>query len=194
MSYNTDFDGILLNLENISKNLKYPARIMVIGSLVGIFHGQPGRMTEDVDVWRPGSDFDLGDFRHACELADVPFDPKEYNAPKHLYIQMIDPGIVHVGKYDNPDKMFRIGKLTVIRPPIENVIASKMVRASNQDMEDVVYLMHHFNLSVDDVTVAVETLKDVCGGKLYDVAKDNMSLLYVMMTPNTILDDIPEIQ
>jgi hypothetical protein len=40
--------------------------------------------------------------------------------------------------------MFRMGRLIVTRPPVENIIASKLVRADAKDIEDIHFLHKHY--------------------------------------------------
>lgn len=124
-----------------------------------MFYGQPGRMTEDIDVWSPRSQVDVADLAQACAKAGVGFNPLDLEIQAvGLYIQMITPGIVHVGKWKEDACMFSTGNLQVVHPPAENVIASKLVRGEPYDIEDVVYLMRRLDVSLEQVRGAVATL------------------------------------
>lgn len=163
-------------LEVVGQHLKKPTRLVVIGSSVGMFYGQPGRMTEDVDVWSPKSDVDLADIDQACRKAGVTFDPRGYDDHHGgLYLQMVRPGVVHVGKWKTEESMFVTGNLTVVHPPAANIIASKMVRGSGPDVEDAVYLMRRLGVSM-------EAVRDVIGAMpatVREMAEENMVLLEV---------------
>lgn len=143
----------------VGEHLKKPTRLVLIGSSVGMWYGQAGRMTEDVDVWFPKSQVDLADIAQACEKAGIYFAPRNYDSPRDgLYLQMVTPGVVHVGKWKSEDTMFCSGNLEAVHPPAENIIASKLVRAEPYDLEDIVFLMNRLSVSMDRVRAAVATL------------------------------------
>lgn len=147
-------------LVRIGGALKKPARITVIGSVLSMSMGQGGRETGDVDIWRQTSCFDPSDFRQACESAGVSFNPKGYVVPDSLYVQLVDPDIVHLGEFKDLTEVQRYGNLTVDRPPIENIIASKMVRGEGRDYDDSVFLMQRCRLDADRVRQAIESIDD----------------------------------
>lgn len=160
----------------VGEYLQKPTRLVLIGSSVAMWYGQAGRMTEDVDVWSPKSKVDLADIAQACDKAGVHFDPKGYDAPRDcLYLQMVTPGVVHVGKWKSEESMFRSGNLEVVHPPAENVIASKLVRAEPYDLDDIVYLMSRLEVTMEQVRDAVSTLT----GSARERAMENMVFLEI---------------
>ena len=174
-------------LIRVGEHLKKPTRLVLIGSSVGMWYGQPGRMTEDVDIWSPKSQVDLADIAQACEKAGIHFDPKEYDAPRDgLYLQMVTPGVVHVGKWKSESMMFRSGNLEVVLPPAEKIIASKLVRAEPFDLDDIVFLMSRLSVSLDQVRGAVATL----GESSRERAEENMVFLELR---TDILSDVNEV-
>lgn len=142
----------------IGSHLRNPTRLVLIGSSVGMWYGQPGRFTEDIDVWSPRSQVDFQDVAQACEKAGVAFDPRGFGKPVGLYLQVVTPGVVHIGKYKNDVSMFSSGNLTVVHPPAEHVVASKLVRGAQVDVEDAVFLMSRCGITLDDVRFAINTL------------------------------------
>jgi hypothetical protein len=171
-----DWAHLQAALAAIGAHLKKPTRLVLIGSSVGMFYGQPSRMTEDIDVWSPKSTVDIADITQACAKAGVAFDPQGYDVSgSGLYLQMVKPGVVHVGKWKSEDSMFISGNLTVVHPPAENIIASKLVRCTAADIEDVVYLMRRLGVTLDAVKSAVSTL----GVAAQDLAAENMVLVEV---------------
>lgn len=184
--HNTDWHVVQSALMRVGEHLKKPTRLVLIGSSVGMWYGQPGRMTEDIDVWSPKSDVDLADIAQACDKAGIHFDPIEYDAPRDgLYLQMVRPGIVHVGKWKSEESMFRSGNLEVAHPPAENIIASKLVRAEPHDLDDIVYLMNRLQVSLACIRVAVATLPELPRS----FAEENMVLLELR---SDILADVDE--
>ena len=161
-------------LNRVGEHLRKPTRLVLIGSSVGMWYSQPGRMTEDIDVWSPRSEVDMADIMQACEKAGVHFDPQGYDAAcDGLYLQMVKPGIVNVGKWRDDEHMFTSGNLTVVHPPAENIIASKLMRAEPSDLEDVVFLMARLNVTMDRIQAAVSTLP----GLARETAEENMVYL-----------------
>jgi hypothetical protein len=142
----TDKDQWLLALENIAERLGKegpPVRLCLIGSAACIFAGMELRTTEGLDVWKPSSDFDLSELKAACEATGISFNPKGMLEPDRPYLQLVEAGIVQVGNFE-PTHLFRISRLIISRPPIENIIASKLIRADAKDIEEIQFLYHHF--------------------------------------------------
>jgi len=170
-SFSTDWQIVQSALTELGRHLTKPTRLVLIGSSVGMWYGQPGRMTEDIDVWVPRSDLDLGDIVQACEKAGLHFDPQGFDAPQEgLYMQMIKPGIVNVGKWRDDDHMFVSGNLTVVHPPAQNLIASKLMRAEPSDLEDIVFLMARLKITLDEIKDAIKTLPKMAA----ETAQENL--------------------
>ncbi|NJM36455.1 MAG: hypothetical protein HC845_00450 [Akkermansiaceae bacterium] len=117
--------------------------VCLIGSAACIFAGMELRTTEDLDIWQPHSDFDIVELRNAAEKAGLSFNPQTILEPDKPYLQIVEPGIVQMGAFE-AIRMFKIGRLIVSRPPIENIIASKLTRADAKDIDDVKFLQQHF--------------------------------------------------
>ena len=118
-------------------------KLCLIGSAACVFAGMELRTTEDLDIWQPASDFDLIELRRAAEEAGLIFNPTDLLEPGQAYLQIVEPGIIQVGSFE-PVVMFRMGRLIVSRPPVENIIASKLVRADAKDIEDIRFLHNHY--------------------------------------------------
>jgi hypothetical protein len=54
--------------------------------------------------------------------------------PDVPYIQLVEAGIVEVGDFSKTNRLMEEGQLVVVRPPIENISASKLLRASPKDL------------------------------------------------------------
>lgn len=161
------------SLQSLGRALSRETTLCLIGSSVGMLNGQPGRMTSDIDVWAPESDYDTADLAEACHKSGVCFDPTDIIPPDGAYMQMIKPGIVMVGKWRESCTLARYGKLTIVHPPVENVIASKLVRGEPQDIEDVVFLMARFNVTTEQISAVIDTMSGVGA----DIARENMVFL-----------------
>ena len=117
-----------------------PARLCLIGSAACLFGGMEGRTSRDLDVWRPASDYDRLELKHAAEAAGLLFDPKTTLEPGMPYLQIVEPGLTELGPF-TPVLHERMGRLHVFRPPIENLIASKLIRAEPKDLGDIRFLI-----------------------------------------------------
>jgi len=152
---------LLSILQRISQYLNKPTRLVLIGSSVGMLHGQPSRMTEDIDVWRPSSILDDGDMRQACERAGVLYDPKGDIPEDKPYLQMIMPGIVQLGDYKTELKIYNFGNLEVLHPPVENIIASKLLRAELRDIEDCIFLRSKFSVEREKIENVIKSFHGI---------------------------------
>lgn len=142
----------------IGRHLTAPARLVVIGSTVGMLHGQPERQTNDIDVLSPASNIDMTDMRQACEAAGIDFDPTEIEVNENRpYLQLITPGIVRIGDYKKEIRFARFGNLEVVHPPIENIIASKLLRCDERDLGDILFLRKKFSINLEDVERVINT-------------------------------------
>lgn len=131
------------------------ATLTVVGSAPGILAGQPSRTSMDLDVWRPKSNFDRTTLKAAVEAAGLLYDPKG-DEPAAPYIQIVEPGIVQVGKFE-PELVERYGGLNVSKAPAANLIASKLVRASPADLYDIAWIMAAYNPDPVDVGAAIKS-------------------------------------
>ena len=123
--------------------------VEVIGSWPAIESGMPGRTSEDLDIWTPNSQFDAALFREACINAGLDFNPiGETNRP---YIQLVRPGITQVPEHE-PERAAIFGGLIVVTPPPAALIASKLVRATDKDVHDVIFLKQKYRVSTKEVT------------------------------------------
>ena len=141
-----DRDHWMCALEKVANDLGKegpPVELCLIGSAACLFAGMELRTTEDLDIWQPASDFDFTELKLATEKANILFNPKGILAPQKPYFQLVEPGIVQVGDF-RPVRIFKTGRLIISRPPIENIIASKLTRADAKDIEDIQFLQQHF--------------------------------------------------
>jgi len=133
----------LVVLERLAKALAPdgpPLRLCLIGSAACVFGGMEGRTTLDLDVWKPASDYDRIELQRATEAAGLQFDPKGALEPSGAYIQIVEPGLTELGPFA-PVLIDRLGRLHLYRPPIENLIAAKLIRAESKDIADVRFLI-----------------------------------------------------
>jgi len=133
-------------LEDLAKALGKkgpPVRLCLIGSAACLFGGMEGRTSADLDIWKPASDFDRRELKIAAEKAGLIFDPKQTLEPGRPYLQLIEPGITQMGDFE-PVFIERIGRLQLYRPPVENLIAAKLIRAEPKDLGDIQFLTSRY--------------------------------------------------
>ena len=130
-------------LERLSKALPAtgsPLRLCLIGSAACLFGGMEGRTSSGLDIWKPASDYDRLELKAAAEQAGILFDPKTTLEPDTPYLQLVEPGLTQLGEFD-PVLVERLGRLHLYRPPVENLIAAKLIRAEPKDLQDITFLI-----------------------------------------------------
>ena len=152
------------------------AKLCLIGSAACIFSGMRGRTSIDLDVWKPKSQFDLPTFRAAVESAGLELNPTE-EIVERPYIQIVEPGICQTGDFSTTEGLMQTGSLEITRPPIANIIASKLVRASAKDLEDIAHLITSFNPMVEEVEKAINTMP----ARAKTAARENLVYLDVLL-------------
>jgi hypothetical protein len=156
-----DRDAWLAKLALISKSLQKQgstAQLTLVGSATGLLNGQPGRTTIDLDVWRPTSKYARETLKTAVEEAGVLFDPKFTIEPEVPYVQMIDPGLVQTGKFEHTELLEQFGALQLHRPPIANLIASKLIRAAVKDLQDITFLLANYRPEREAIARAIRSM------------------------------------
>jgi hypothetical protein len=138
-----DGEGWLVVLADLADALGKdgpPVRLCLIGSAACLFGGMEGRTSADLDIWKPASDYDRRELKEAAEKAGLLFDPKQSLDPSRPYLQLVEPGLTQMGTFE-PVLIERIGRLLTLRPPIENLIAAKLIRAEPKDLADIRFLV-----------------------------------------------------
>ena len=145
MSLKLQLDGEAWSavLEDLSQALGKKGshvRLCLIGSAACLFGGMEGRTSADLDIWKPASDFDRRELKIAAEKAGLLFDPKQTLEPDRPYLQLVEPGLTQLGEFE-PVFIERLGRLYLYRPPVENLIAAKLIRAEPKDLGDIQFLV-----------------------------------------------------
>ena len=117
-----------------------PVRLCLIGSAACLFEGMDGRTSLDLDIWKPASDYDRMELKAATEKAGLLFDPKSTLEPETPYLQLVEPGLTQLGPFE-PVLLERLGRLHLYRPPVENLVAAKLIRAEPKDLGDIRFLV-----------------------------------------------------
>lgn len=133
-----------------------PLKLCLIGSAACLFGGMDGRTSAALDVWRPHSDYDRAELRAAAEAAGLLFDPKTTLDPERPYLQIVEPGLTQLGAFE-PGLVDRLGRLEIYRPPVENLIAAKLIRADPKDISDIRFLISLYRPDPADVRALVAT-------------------------------------
>ncbi len=117
-----------------------PLRLCLIGSAACLFGGMEGRTSAHLDIWKPASDYDRLELKFAAEKAGLLFDPKTTLEPDTPYLQLVEPGLTQLGDFA-PVFVERLGRLHLCRPPAENLVAAKLIRAEPKDLDDITFLI-----------------------------------------------------
>ena len=144
--------------ERLGAALQHPTTLCLIGSAPAIYYMQAGRYTGDIDVWEDASEFDLIDLRSACETSGLIFNPDSEVLPEVPYIQLVAPGVVNFPEGFKLRKIVKSGNLTIVMPPTSLIAASKLTRAAEKDIEDIVWWLNSRRLVLDEIAPAVASL------------------------------------
>ncbi len=162
MSAKLDRDAWISLLEKIAEALPTEGpvvRLCLVGSAACLLEAMPGRASRDLDVWQPRSDFDRLELKRAVEAAGLLFDPRDALVPNRPYVQIITPGPSQAGDF-TPVLWARMGRLHVYLPPWPNLVASKLARGDERDVEDVLFLVSKHRVSVDEVKACALTMPE----------------------------------
>lgn len=178
----TSLTGLLEAMDGAAEERQ---TLCVIGAAALILLGQPERQTGDVAVWHPGSNVVDSDLRRLAAASGLSCDPKECE-PEGTYLQIISPGIVNLPAVQ--DDIWATGehsrilwqgrKLTVICPPPPIIAASKLVRASEVDIDDMVYLIGAIGVSRKQILQAADRFPNADR----EIIHENMPLVDATLT------------
>lgn len=145
MALNLQLDGegwsvVLTKVAHALGKKGPPLRLCLIGSAACLFGGMEGRTSADLDIWKPASDYDQLELKAAAEKAGLLFDPKQTLEPDRPYLQLVEPGLTQLGAF-RPVLIERMKRLHLYRPPAENLIAAKLIRAEPKDLTDIRFLL-----------------------------------------------------
>ena len=156
-----DGDAWTAVLEDLSQALGKagpPLRLCLIGSAACLFGGMEGRTSADLDIWKPASDYDRLELKAAAAKAGLLFDPKSSLDPERPYLQLVEPGLTQLGSFE-PVLIDRIGRLHLCRPPFENLIAAKLIRAEAKDLGDIRFMVSRHRPDLQKVRRIIAAFK-----------------------------------
>lgn len=163
MSRKYTWDEIEKHLSALGALLPVNCKLMVVGSIPSVYYHQFGQSTSDIDVWVDGSSIgNRNEFDRLCTKAGLSVNPTE-DEPGSLYIQLLKPGeepVIEVGDFNKDIPFLKYGNLILTHPPAANLIASKLNRASERDIADIVFLRAKFNISREQLIQVIETFQD----------------------------------
>jgi hypothetical protein len=136
----------------IAKLVKKKTTLTLMGSAPNMLQGQPSRMSIDLDVWKATSSYDRDDLKNAVEGAGLLFNPTE-EIPDKPYIQIVEEGICQLGNFKKEElkNIENTGNLYLNCPPIENLIASKLLRSEAKDLEDINWMVSKYQPNLKKV-------------------------------------------
>jgi hypothetical protein len=180
-----DRDRLVEIFDELGQKLVKPATICVTGSMPGIILGQPGRQSQDIEVWYPHSRYDETQFRRACRELGLLYDPRSELDPDAIYIQIVRPGIVNLPKDFKIETIGEYGVLKVAMPDPALLSATKLVRGDPRDVEDVTWWIKERALGLAEIRAAVETLPDF---SQREVAGENLILVELVMASERTIE------
>jgi hypothetical protein len=161
--------------------------LCLIGSAPGILLGQPGRVSNDIDVWGPRSDYDEAELRRASrEIGLEVYVGREKSGPdrdnyiqivekgvsarimRRAYLQISRPGVVSLPEQFPVKILGEYGALQVVMPAPALLAAMKLARGNPQDMADVNWWVNEQvnwwvrepALDLDRIRAAIDTLPE----------------------------------
>ncbi len=104
------------------------------------------------------------------------FDARGEIDPNQIYIQIIRPGVVKLPNEFDPEVIGRFGHLTVLMPPPEVIAATKLVRGSEVDIEDVVWWVKQREFDAAGIQTVIDKLTNP-----YDRETAAENIVYVQL-------------
>ena len=163
--------------EKLGRKLNQPTTLCVFGSAPAIMLGQPTRQTQVIDVWHSSSTYDAGDLARACSEIGVLYDPKGMINPDSVYIQIVRPGIVALPREFETETIDRYGNLTVVMPSPVVLSAAKLVRANENDVNDIVWWVRHSKIAIEQLEKVIGQLPSQAD---QETAKENLVLVQLV--------------
>ncbi|MEQ1950400.1 hypothetical protein [Mesorhizobium sp. CN2-181] len=145
-------------LAAIGQRLRLPSTTVIVGSTASMLSGQDDRQTPDINIWYPMSNFDPGDMRQAVEAAGLRYDPRAEINADDIYLQILRPGITMYPAEFPTQPLGTYGNLHVEMPPPALIVATKLARATESDLEDVSWWMDHADIAREELEAAIRLI------------------------------------
>lgn len=158
--------------------------LCVIGAAAVLAHGLDGRQTQDIDVWRPASAINDAALARAAEAAGMDYNPAALDVER-VFLQTILPGVVQLPDYKDgkwstgeaSETLWQGDKLRVVAPPPAIIVAAKLVRGEDRDIDDCAYLIEAKRIGPDQIRDAIRGIPDDLGR---EAAEENLVLVSVL--------------
>ncbi|MDP9124531.1 MAG: hypothetical protein M3N82_08015 [Pseudomonadota bacterium] len=157
--------------DKLGRSLTQPATLCIFGSAPAILLGQPSRQTQDIDIWHPQSNYDAGDLSRACASAGILYDPTDELDPDAVYLQIVRPGVVALPPNFETEMIGRYGMLTVLMPTPVVLSTAKLVRASDNDVSDIVWWVRQRSITFKQIESMIDQLANPMQ---QETARDNL--------------------
>ncbi len=155
----------------LGRVLSTPTTLCIFGNSPAMFCGQPSCQIQNIDVWHAGSVYDGGSLSEACSKVGVLYDPKGEIDPDSVYFQIVRPGIVALPAKFETESLAQFGNLKLVMPAPAVLVAAKLVRANDNDINDIVWWMRHRNLKEHQIKQAIKHFPD---NSQRETAKENI--------------------
>ena len=189
MPEHIDRDILIELFEKLDDASTHKQTLCVIGAAAVLSYGHTARQTHHIDIWRPASTINDRELRKISTAAGIDLDPKELE-PNKIYLQVIQPGIVQLPAFsgdqwatgEQSQTLWSGNKLTIIAPPPSIIVAAKLVRAEDRDIDDSIYLIESKDLKTPEIINAISKLPSKAAR---DTAMENLTLLRVIIEQRT---------
>ena len=147
--------------ERLDSFVKPGTELYVLGGSAIALLGAKIRTTADVDVALPYSKLDLASFAVASEKAGLPVNPAF--GYQGAYIELVKPLMLTLPKPKSEESLqvlFQGTNLLVRTGSGADLVASKLYRYSEQDQEDIQFLMLRGGVTLEAVRESVSRLPE----------------------------------
>ena len=170
--------------EKLDDGLPGQQTLCVIGAAAVLGAGHSARQTGNIDIWRPASSMNDRDLPKARLQAGLLYNPTSINVDDD-YLKIVVPGVVQLpdfkeGKWATgaeSETLWQGKNLQIVTPPAAIVIAAKLVRGEDRDIDDCAFMIEAKRVSIDDIRSAVAKIRDKTAR---EAADENLVLLEIM--------------
>ncbi|WP_444997745.1 hypothetical protein [Aliikangiella sp. IMCC44359] len=163
--------------QQLGEELDVLTILCIFGSAPAVFFGQQDRQAKDINVWHANSIYDNGKLSRTCSKVGILYEPKGEVESDSIYIQIVHPGIVALPKSFETETLAQFGNLKLVMPDPAVLSASKLVRANNNDIRDVVWWIQQRNIKQYQIDKVINNFPN---SQHREKAKENMVVVQLV--------------
>lgn len=147
------------DLELLGSHLESPVTVTLVGAAMGVLIGQPDRTTSVIGIWKRRTQGSMPALQDACAKAGILFAPPDASDEAGSRPRILDGDSLQIGEYpeERAISIFTSGNLTVVRPPVENLVAAGLCRGEPEDINDIAWLHAQFGVDTLALRKAVDS-------------------------------------